>query len=55
MKEKILTIMLKKIKLSLKKLIFKSEKKECDFIRALIKIDKYHIFFNGRYSNKAKK
>ena len=37
------------------KLIFKSEKKEGEFIRALIKMDKFPIFSNGRYSNMANK
>ena len=33
------------------KLIFKARKQECDFIRALIKMNKFHIFSTGRYSN----
>ena len=37
------------------KLIFKSKKKEGDFIRTLVKMDKFPIFSNGRYSNMANK
>ena len=33
------------------KLTFKTKKQECDFIRALIKRDKFHIFPTGRFSN----
>ena len=35
------------------KLIFKSKKKDGDFIRPLIKMDKFQIFSTVRYSNLA--
>ena len=37
------------------KLIFKTEKEGRDSIKTLIKMDKSHIFPNGRYYNKANK
>ena len=35
------------------KLIFKIKEQECDFIGALIEMDKFHIFPTGRNSNMA--
>ena len=35
------------------KLIFESKKKEHDFVRTLIKMDKFHIFSTEWYSNMA--
>ena len=35
------------------KLIFKTKEEERDFIRALPKMDKFHIFSTRRYSNMA--
>ena len=29
------------------KLIFKTKEQECDFIKALMKMDKFHIFLMG--------
>ena len=33
------------------KLIFKTKEQERDFVRTLIKMDKFHIFSTGRHSN----
>ena len=44
-----------KKKIFLTKLIFKTKKEERDFIRVLIKMDKFYIFTTGRYSNKTNK
>ena len=35
------------------KLIFNTKEQERDFVRTLIKIDKFHIFSTGRHSNTA--
>ena len=35
------------------KLIFKTKEQECDFIRVLIKMEKFYIFSSRRYSNMA--
>ena len=33
------------------KLIFKTKEQERDFVRALVKMDKFHVFSAVRYSN----